>query len=192
MRRPRTYKSPHRRRREGKTNYRKRLNLLKAGLPRLVIRKSTNNVTCQVVNYKPTGDQTVVTTNAVTLKGVGWKAGTGSVPAAYLIGFLCGTAAKKKGVSKAIADLGMTTPTKWSRLFAAVKGAVDAGLEVPHSEDVMPPAERILGKHISAYAEKLKKDTPEKYQALFSKLAKAIPIETLAQHVEEVKKKASS
>ena len=34
-------------------------------------------------------------------------------------------------------------------LFATVAGMTDAGLEVPHGEDVLPEEDRILGKHIN-------------------------------------------
>ena len=33
-------------------------------------------------------------------------------------------------------------------MFAALKGMVDGGLEVPHSEDIFPSEERLSGEHI--------------------------------------------
>ena len=50
---------------------------------------------------------------------------------------------------EAVLDIGRHP--KSSRLFAALKGAVDAGLSVPHSEKVLPSDERIKGKHIDEY-----------------------------------------
>lgn len=190
MKRKKTYNIPHRRRREGKTNYRFRLKLLQAKKPRLVIRKSLNNLTCQIIEYSPQGDKTLITANYRKLKSLGWKAGGGSIPAAYLIGFLCGTEAKKKGIKTAVVDGGLSTSTKWSRLYAAVKGVVEAGLEVPHSKEILPPEERVAGKHISSYAEKLKQEAPEKYNTMFSAYLKSnLPPERLPQHVEQIKKK---
>lgn len=190
MKRKVTYKMPHRRRREGRTDYRQRLRLLKSKKPRLVVRKSLNNMTCQVIVYNPKGDKTTVTVNATSLKKLGWKAHSGSIPAAYLIGFACGTEAKKRGINQAIADLGLQTSTKWSRLYAAMKGAMDAGLDIPHSSDIIPPEERITGKHISSYASQLKKEDPEKYKKLFSGYIKnKLQPEDLEKHVLEVKKK---
>jgi large subunit ribosomal protein L18 len=65
----------------------------------------------------------------------GWKASTGNVPSAYLTGLLCGLRAKKEGITEAVFDIGLIPPTKGSRLFATLNGILDAGLEVPHSEE---------------------------------------------------------
>ena len=54
------YRVPFRRRREGKTNYHKRLALLKSGKPRLVVRKTLNHHVAQIVLYDPKGDRTIV------------------------------------------------------------------------------------------------------------------------------------
>ena len=35
-----------------------------------------------------------------------------------------------------------------NRAYAALKGMVDAGMEIPHSEEVLPSEERINGEHI--------------------------------------------
>lgn len=190
MKRPLKRKIPHRRVREKRTDYRVRLKLLKAGKPRLVVRKSTNNLVCQIVQHEPKGDRTFATVNIQTLRKVGWKGHGGSIPSAYLVGYACGTAAQKAGVKEAIADLGLSTLTKGSRLYAAVKGAVDAGLTVPHSPEVLPPEDRIQGKHLSTFAEKLKKENKEAYQKQFSGYLKSkLPPETLTTHWEETKKK---
>lgn len=190
--RRKTYRTPHRRRLEGKTDYRRRLELLKSKKTRLVVRKSTNSVTCQLISYDPKGDRTAVTVNYSSLKKLGWKGHGGSVPSAYLVGFLCGTAAKKKKISAAVADLGLYHPTKWSRLYAALQGVVDAGLEIPHAKDILLPKERVNGQHISSYAEKLKKESPDEYNKTFSGyLKKKLAPEQLPKHFEEIKKKIS-
>ena len=54
------YKRPFRRRAEGKTNYHKRLKLLKSRKLRLVIRASNNHVRVQVVESKLGGDKVLV------------------------------------------------------------------------------------------------------------------------------------
>jgi large subunit ribosomal protein L18 len=188
MKRKRKYKIPHRRRREQKTNYRKRLKLLKSKKPRLAIRKSANNLTCQVISYHPTGDRTLVTANCRKLKELGWKGHGGNIPAAYLVGFLAALEARKKGVKSAVADI--PSSDKWSRFYAALKGAIDGGLEIPHSPEVLPPDDIISGGHISRYAMKLRKESPDKYKKLFSSYLKSklLP-EGLPKHFEEVKKK---
>ena len=190
MKRKSTYKLPHRRRREGRTDYRARLRLLKSGKPRLVIRKSSNNMSCQLVSHQTKGDQTLANVNVKKLQSLGWKAHGGSIPAAYLVGYLCGLEGKRKGVKAAVADLGVQTSTKQSRLYAALMGAVDSGLEVPHSAEVFPSKERASGKHISQYAAKLKKEQPEKYKKLFSGYLKAgLAPEEIEKHFEETRKK---
>ena len=52
-------------------------------------------------------------------------------------------------------DMGLATPVKGSRIYAALKGAIDAGLNIPASEEAFPSQERISGKHVAEYAGKL-------------------------------------
>lgn len=138
----------HKRRRLQKTDYKKRLALLKSGKHRLVVRKSLENIRVQIIGFNAGGDRTTASAFSAELGKLGWKSGTGNTPAAYLTGLLAGTRAKKAGVNEAVFDLGLQTSTKGSRIYAAVKGAIDAGLAIPHSEDIMPSEERIAGKHI--------------------------------------------
>jgi len=136
------------RRMERKTNYRKRLALIKSGKARLVIRKSLSNISVQLINFNPNGDQTVASAVSTELKKFGWTK-TGNIPAAYLTGLLAGKKAKEKNVKEAVLDLGIQTSTKGSRIYAALKGVLDAGVNVPHSKDILPSEDRINGKHIS-------------------------------------------
>jgi large subunit ribosomal protein L18 len=136
------------RRTERRTNYRKRLALLKSGKVRLVIRKSLSNISVQLVNFNPNGDQTVASAVSSELKKFGWNK-MGNIPAAYLTGLLAGKKAKEKNVTEAVLDLGIQTSTKGSRIYAALKGVLDAGVNVPHSKDILPSEDRINGKHIS-------------------------------------------
>jgi len=181
---------PHRRRREQKTDYKLRLRLLKSGKSRLVIRRSSNNVTCQIISYSDKGDNIIVSVNSVHLRKKGWKGHCGNVTAAYLIGLLCGKDAKKHKVSEAVLDIGLHISTKGSRIYAALKGVLDSGLKIPHSAEILPPEERISGKHIADYAEKLKKSNSAHYNKLFSAYLKnKLPPETLPKHFAEIKKK---
>jgi large subunit ribosomal protein L18 len=50
--------------------------------------------------------------------------------------------------------LGLNISTKGSRIYAALKGVLDSGIKVPHSEDILPSEDRIKGKHISEDLEK--------------------------------------
>ena len=139
---------PFRRRREGRTDYRRRLRLLRSGLPRAVIRKSLNQTQVQIVTYEGQGDKIVASAVSVELRDLGWSAGTGNVPAAYLTGLLAGRRAASKGVSQAVLDLGLQDPVYGGRLFAAASGLLDAGVALPHGEGVLPKGDRIQGKHL--------------------------------------------
>jgi large subunit ribosomal protein L18 len=180
------YRVQVRRRREGKTDYRARKALVLSGKPRLLARGSLKNVTAQVVVAKPTGDEVIVSAHSSELKKYGWKAPTGNVPSAYLTGLLCGLKAKKEGVNEAVLDLGLIAPTKGSRLFAALSGVVDAGIEVPHAEEKIAK-ERTKGEHISAYAKILGAGS-KVYSAKFSKyLRQELSPEKIPEHFSKVK-----
>ncbi|MCS7124668.1 MAG: 50S ribosomal protein L18 [Candidatus Bathyarchaeota archaeon] len=189
MARDARYCVPYRRRREGKTNYRKRKALIVSGKPRLVVRGSLKNIVVQMIASKPAGDTVLASAHSrELLKKYGWKAPRGNIPTAYLTGLLCGLKAKAKGVTEAVLDIGLHSPTKGAKVFAALKGVLDAGLAVPCSEEKLPDENRIRGLHIVQYAKTLSAEG-EKYMAAFSKyLENKIPPEQLPEHFAEVKK----
>lgn len=154
---------PYRRKLNGRTDYRKRLKLLISHQPRLVIRKTNKNMVVQIVKYNADGDNVIVSVNSSQLKKHGWNHATGNLPAAYLTGILAGKLAIDKKIKNAIVDLGLQTPIKGSRLYASVKGAIDAGLEIPCGEEVFPSEERLTGKHITDFGKTSKqfKKSPE-------------------------------
>ncbi|HYD03501.1 MAG TPA: 50S ribosomal protein L18 [Alphaproteobacteria bacterium] len=161
----------YRRKREGRTDYKKRLKMLVSGISRLVVRRTNKHIIVQVVDYSDNGDKVVVTANSSELKKDGWKHATANIPAAYLTGMLAAQKAKKAGVEKAIVDLGLQPTLKGSRLYAAVKGAIDNGLEIPASEEIFPPADRLSGKHIAAYAKDGKfKHSPADIEKSFAEM----------------------
>ncbi|MCD6547434.1 MAG: 50S ribosomal protein L18 [Nanoarchaeota archaeon] len=184
------YKVAYRRRRKGLTNYKKRLALLKSGKIRFVVRKSNNNVICQLIEYHPDGDKTLLSVSSKDLVKYGYKGHTGNVPAAYLTGLMCGLKAIKKGIKSAVFDMGLYRSTKGSRLYAALKGAVEAGLDIPHDEKVFPQERRIKGYHIADYAQVLKAEKPEEYEKKFFKiLERKLEPEKFVEHFDEVKKR---
>ena len=143
---------PYRRKINGRTNYRKRLKLLVSGSPRLVIRKTNKNIIAQVVKYSEDGDNVIISVNSSELKKHGWTHATGNLPAAYLTGLLAGKKSLEKKTDSAIVDLGLQTPATGSRLYAVVKGAIDAGMSIPCADDAFPSEERLTGKHIADYS----------------------------------------
>jgi large subunit ribosomal protein L18 len=164
-----TYRMPFKRRREGKTNYRKRLALLKSGKPRLVIRKSLRYIRAQIVRFSSKGDETLVSAFSKELKKFDWNFSCDNTPASYLTGLLIGKRALKKGISEVIVDIGVYPSTKGSRVYALVKGALDAGLKINVSKDVLPSEERIKGLHIANYLDKFR-DLPKKFEEIREKL----------------------
>lgn len=142
---------PFRRKRAGKTNYKKRIAYLSSGLPRLVIRKSLKNITAQIISYEPKGDKVLASACSQNIKKLGWGLSGNSIPAAYLVGFLAGIKAKTAKITNVVLDLGLYNPIAGSRVYAALKGAADAGLDIPHDASVIPRQERLEGKHIAEY-----------------------------------------
>ena len=187
------YRVPFRRRREGKTNYRSRRALVLSRVPRLVVRLSLKHAIVQVIEAESIGDKVLVSAHSNELaKAYGWLSNRGNIPSAYLTGLLCGFKAMANGVDKAFLDIGLHIPSKGTRIFAALKGVVDAGVEVPHSEDIFPDEGRISGKHIADYASQLSSD-PEVYKQKFSKyLSKGSRPEKLSEHFSAVKAKITS
>jgi large subunit ribosomal protein L18 len=181
-----TYRVPLRRRREGKTDYQARKALVLSGTPRLVARSTVKNVVAQIIVAKPNGDEVLAAAHSRELLKYGWKAPMGNVPAAYLTGLLCGLKAKAKGVEEAVLDIGLVAPTKGSKVFAALSGVLDAGVDVPHDETKMVK-KRLEGQHIAEYGKSLSEDS-EVYSAKFSKYtSQKLSPEKLPEHIAKVK-----
>jgi len=142
-------KIPHRRRREKKTNYNRRLKLLKSGEYRLVIRKSNNSIMGQIIKYEKSGDKTVLSSKSSDLSKFGWKGHFGNIPAAYLTGLALGKKTADKKIKKVVFDIGLQESTKGNRIYVFLKGFLDSGVAVPHSTDMFSDEERIKGKHIN-------------------------------------------
>ena len=179
----------YRRKREGKTNYKKRLNLLKSGKLRLIINRSLKNINLQVAQYHEDGDKILVSANSKELeKNYDWKASRTNLPASYLTGYLLGKRAIKKNIKEAILDIGLRSNIKESRLYSALKGVIDAGVKVEHSDEIFPNEDRIKGNSIVNYAKKLSSDG--KYEKVFSTYQKkGIKAEDIPSMLEEIKKK---
>jgi large subunit ribosomal protein L18 len=135
-----------------------------------VVRSSSRHITAQVIGVHPKSDITLVSSHSTELESFGWKGGTGNLPAAYLTGLLLGHRARSKGIENAVLDVGVKKPVAGSRVYAALKGVLDAGIVVPHSEDVISKEERIKGEHIASYGALLADSDETAYKRQFSKL----------------------
>ncbi len=180
------YRVHLRRRREQKTDYQARKAFIVSGKPRLVARSSLKNTVAQIIVAKPHGDEVLASAHSRELvKKYSWKAPTGNLPAAYLTGLLCGLKAKKKGISEAILDLGLVSPSNGSKVFTVLSGVVDAGVAIPHSPEKIAK-DRAAGFHIQEYAESL--GAPEEYKPKFSTyLANGLKPEKVNDHFVEVR-----
>ena len=147
-----------RRKREGLTNYRKRLKLVASGKIRIVIRKYLSNFIIQFIKFHTDGDQILVTMTSKSLKKLDWNYHGGNMPSAYLTGLLAGKLAKQKGINEGVFDMGLQHSIKGSSIYAALKGIIDAGINIPCSKDVLPLEGRIKGEHILNYAKTLRSD----------------------------------
>ena len=163
------YKVAFRRRREGRTDYRQRLRLLLSKEDRVVVRKSSRHMQIQLIAPKPEGDVTLSSAVSTELKKYGYDASTGNTTAAYLTGLLFGYRALSKGFEYGVLDLGLQAASPGSRVYATLKGIVDAGFEIPHNPSILPSDERIRGEHVAEYMEG--SNLPELFDAVKEKIS---------------------
>jgi len=172
-----------RRRRENKTDYLNRLKLLKSERPRLVFRKTNKYVLGQYVLSEEAQDKINFGITSKALLKHGWpenfKGSLKSIPASYLTGYLISKKILMDKLEKPIVDLGMQRTLHKTKIFAFLKGAIDAGLEIPCSEEAFPEEERIQGKD-------MKEDFTENFNKIKSNLDK------LHQGVPSNKKEAKA
>ncbi|MEX0932590.1 MAG: 50S ribosomal protein L18 [Candidatus Pacearchaeota archaeon] len=145
-------KTVKRRRKENKTDYGKRLKLLKSRKPRVVVRKTNKYVVAQYVVSPGTNDKIEINTTSKELLNNGWpKESAGSlksIPAAYLTGLLMGKKIRDKKLESPVMDFGMIRTVYKNRIFAFLKGMVDSGVDLKHDKKTFPEEERIQGKSL--------------------------------------------
>lgn len=78
-----------------------------------------------------------------------------------------GKAALAAGHDEAVLDIGLAASTPGNRAFSALKGMVDAGLEIPHGESVLPNDERASGAHIDESYASVVEATKSKIEEAF-------------------------
>lgn len=154
-----------------------------------MVRKSLSSIKASIVKYDPKGDKIILTVDSKTLGKFGWKGDTGNLPSAYLTGMIAGKKAIQSGIKEAILDIGLNNSTKGSRLYAALAGALDAGMKIPSNAEVLPSKERILGEHILKYAQSIKNDKPRFERQFCDYIRKGLNPEDVVKHFNEVKGK---
>lgn len=185
---------------------------------RFIVRFTNRKVICQIAYATIRGDMIIAAANSTELAKYGIPAGYKNYAAAYCTGLLCarrvlnklGLEDEFKGKEeidgedyhieeeehehrpfKAILDVGLQRTTVGHRMWGALKGAVDGGLHVPHSNKRFPGykapeekgadaeydaeahKERIFGGHVKDYMENMAEEDPNKYEAHFAKFIEA-------------------
>ncbi len=123
-----------------------------ADVPRMVVRKTNRHIICQLVTAELDGDRTFVAANSAELRKFGYEGSLSNTPAAYLTGMLLAVKSLNAGHEGAVLDIGLHRARRGACVFAALKGAVEAGLNIPHGEEILPSDERCKGEHIASYA----------------------------------------
>ncbi|KAL6226087.1 hypothetical protein ACLB2K_000052 [Fragaria x ananassa] len=192
---------------------------------RFVVRFTNKDIVAQIVSASIAGDLVLASAYAHELPHYGLDFGLTNYAAAYCTGLLLARRVLKtlemdaeyegnveatgedysveptesRRPFRALLDVGLIRTTTGNRVFGALKGALDGGLDIPHSEkrfagfskdskqlDAEVHHKYIYGGHVAAYMRTLMEDEPEKYQTHFSEyLKKGIE----ADNIEEVYKK---
>ena len=113
----------------------------------ITVNITNQNTQVQILKPEITGDKVVSSAHSRYLIEKGWKGSRKSVSAAYLTGYLAGKKALGQGAKDAILYTGTKKYTQ--RMAAALKGVIDAGVDVPANEETFPPADRINGDHLT-------------------------------------------
>ena len=175
-----------------------------------MVRFTNRDIITQIVTAEIDGDRVFCSAYAHELKPYGIKHGLTNWAAAYACGLLLARRALKKldldevfeGVEepdgeyklteaadvdgeerrpfKCYLDVGLARTSTGARIFAAMKGASDGGIFIPHSENRFPgfdietkelDAETlrkyIFGGHVAEYMETLADDDEERYKSQF-------------------------
>lgn len=159
-----------RRRRERKTDYSKRIKLLKSGSPRIIFRRTNRYIIAQYITSKQSQDKIEFGINSKKLMEYGWpeefKGSLKSIPASYLLGLLMGRNIIKKKLKTPIVDFGMLRTIHKNRIYAFLKGLIDSDIKIKCKEEFFPPEDKIKGKN-------LKKDFSKIFEEIKSKIEKS-------------------
>jgi len=176
---------------------------------RFVVRFTNKDIICQVFSADMTHDVCLASAYAHELKRYGVTLGLTNWASAYATGLLLARRINAKlgleyeGVTeidgedfnveadeegkrpfKAYLDVGLRRTTTGSKLFAAMKGACDGGLDIPHNDRRFPGTTQsgkeytadpeivkkyIFGGHVSEYMTALEEDDEEAYKKQFAR-----------------------
>jgi large subunit ribosomal protein L5e len=174
---------------------------------RFVVRFTNKDITAQIVSASIAGDMVLAAAYSHELPRYGLEVGLTNYAAAYCTGLLLARRvlklrdldqeyegnveatgedfsvepADERRPFRALLDVGLVRTTTGNRVFGALKGALDGGLDIPHSEkrfagfkkdekqlDAEVHRKYIYGGHVAEYMRTLEDEEPEKYNAHFS------------------------
>ena len=145
-------RSQKRRRKENKTDYLKRLKLLKSERARIVFRKTNKYIISEYVKSEDAQDKVIFGFDSKNLNDYGWdKKAQGSlksITAAYLTGYLTGKTVIKQKLEMPILDTGMNRTIHKNKIYAFLKGLIDAGIKIECKKEFFPEEDRIRGEHL--------------------------------------------
>ncbi len=183
---------------------------------RFVVRRTNSKVICQIIYSTIQGDRVLCQALSTELPKFGITVGLKNYAAAYATGLLLARrllkqvgldtafVGKKEASGdefhvaddfegerrpfKAVLDVGLFRTTVGARVFGALKGACDGGIDIPHSikrfpgysadskdgaYDAKVHKDRILGRHVAHYMKHLQEEDAEAYEKQFSRFVKA-------------------
>jgi len=176
---------------------------------RFVVRITNRDIICQIFSSDLTHDVCLAYAYSHELKRYGITLGLTNYAAAYATGLLLARRVNKKfglqyeGNSeidgedfnvtadgdkkpfKALLDVGLARTTTGARIFGALKGACDGGIDIPHKDRRFPGSKRneqkewetsgdahrkyIFGVHVADYMKQLKDNDDEAFQKQFKR-----------------------
>ncbi|XP_023241200.1 60S ribosomal protein L5-A-like [Centruroides sculpturatus] len=194
---------------------------------RMIVRFTNKDIICQIAYARIEGDVIVCAAYAHELPRYGVKVGLTNYASAYCTGLLLARRLLKKfgldeiyagcvdvtgeeynvediegqpGAFRAYLDVGLARTTTGARVFGAMKGAVDGGIDIPHSnkrfpgydsetKEFSPDVHRkhIFGQHVADYMRILMEEDEEAYKKQFSQYIK---LGITADELEDIYKKA--
>jgi len=179
---------------------------------RLIVRFTNKDIICQVAYARIEGDIIICCAYAHELPRYGVKVGLTNYAAAYCTGLLMARRLLTKfdlaeiyqGVEevtgeeyyveneddkpnsfRCFLDIGLARTTTGAKVFGVLKGAVDGGLDIPHSSKRFPGYSQdsgeldaevhrrhIFGGHVSDYMKELQEEDEDAYKKQFSQYIK--------------------
>lgn len=138
------------RRKEYKTDYKKRFTLLSSRMPRIVFRKTNKYFIAQYAESKEAQDKVILGIDSKKLVEYGWpeKKSIKSITASYLTGYLMGKKILLKKLENPILDLGMIRAIHKSKVYAFIKGLIDSGIKIECDKENFPDESRMEGEHL--------------------------------------------